>query len=85
MGGVRVVGVVLLAFAAAAVRSQCFLMNMGMSWKARKRCVLICALDWSQYAILFPACLMDRYLDSLIREIARMLRAVINSALLSRP
>lgn len=45
LGGVQVAGAVLLAFAAAAaVRSQCFLMNMGMSWKARKRCVLICAL-----------------------------------------
>ena len=45
-GGVHVAGAVLLAFAAAAVRSQCFLMNMGMSWKARKRCVLTCALEW---------------------------------------
>lgn len=33
----------------------------------------------------FQVCLMDRYLDSLIREIARMLRAVINSVLSSRP
>lgn len=32
-------------FAFAAVRSQCFLMKMGMSEKALKRWVLICALD----------------------------------------
>jgi hypothetical protein len=36
---------VLLGF--AAVRSQCLLMKMGMSEKARKRWVLICALEWS--------------------------------------
>lgn len=29
----------------AAVRSQCLLMNMGMSEKALKRWVLICALE----------------------------------------
>ena len=44
-------GAVLLAFAAAAVRSQCFLINMGMSWNARKRCVLIWALEWGQYVM----------------------------------
>lgn len=53
-----VVGV-LLGF--AAVRSQCLLMKRGMSEKARKRWVLIWALD------------------SLIRDIARMLCAVMDS------
>jgi hypothetical protein len=37
----RSVGV-LLEF--AAVRSQCLLMKIGMSLKALKRCILICAL-----------------------------------------
>lgn len=81
----QVAGAVLLVFAAAAVRSQCFLTNMGMSWNARKRCVLICALEWGQCAKPAGVCLMDRYLDSFIRAIARMLRAVINSVLSSRP
>lgn len=31
--------------ASAAVRSQCFLINIGISEKARKRCVFICALN----------------------------------------
>lgn len=34
-------------FGFAAVRSQCLFMKMGMSEKARKRWVLICALNWS--------------------------------------
>jgi sensor c-di-GMP phosphodiesterase-like protein len=39
-----VLTVVAALFWFAAVRSQCLLMNRGMSEKARKRCVLICAL-----------------------------------------
>jgi hypothetical protein len=44
VGFVLTGAVVVVGF--AAVRSQCLFMKMGMSEKARKRCVFICALGY---------------------------------------
>lgn len=60
----------------AAVRSQCRLMKMGMSEKARNLWVLICALEKTLAMVLisYTRGIEDgAYLDNLIREIRRIL------------
>lgn len=65
-------GELLVVVVLAEVRSQCFLMNMGMSEKARKRWVFIWALDRCQF-LEFGIMEYGKHLDSLMREIERML------------
>lgn len=70
----------------AQVRSQCFLIKMGISKNARKRWVLMSALFQSEIYILFVSIdgecgfhMELSYLESFIRHIFRMLCAVIAS------
>lgn len=73
-----VLTVVVALFGFAAVRSQCLLMKRGMSEKARKRCVFIWALGSLLVEIGYEKA-NGSNLDSLIRDIARMLWAVMDS------
>jgi hypothetical protein len=59
----------------AAVKSQCRLMKIGMSEKARNLWVLICALEKISAMILSHQKEFEygAYLDNLIREIRRIL------------
>lgn len=67
-----------LLMALAAVRSQCFLMNIGMSENALNRWILTCELE-TKVSNVFDHEFGNAHLHILIREIARILWAVVNS------